>query len=324
MTTGNATNWKNVNNWHWVEKNVFPWAKDYLTANLQGTSASDGDVTVSVDNVRSVTGDVDINQRKGKVLTIYDIAMTLEWKGEGFGTTASGKIELPEYMHDTDLDDLEYEITLDSSNSERDKIKAVVRAKLIPAIKEKLREFSKAVVDEHLKDVYIPPENMTGHPTLRPYQPKPPVAEKVSAPAQTKKAVLGGVTTIKQTVEFKATAQDIYITLLDAGRVSAWTRGPAQISPKADTDFSILGGNITGKLVTLTPNETIIQKWRLKSWPADHFSTVTMTFEQGSDATTLKVVQDNVPIGEKDITEENWKEYYWRPIKSTFGFGGLL
>ena len=55
-----------------------------------------------------------------------------------------------------------------------------------------------------------------------------------------------------------------------------------------------------------------------------HYSTVTMTFEQGSDGVQLHVKQTGVPIGEEELTQRNWTGYYWRSIKQTFGFGAVF
>ena len=71
-------------------------------------------------------------------------------------------------------------------------------------------------------------------------------------------------------------------------------------------------------------NEKIVLEWRLKSWAPNHHSKVTITINQGSDATELLLLQENVPIGEKAATEQNWTNYYWNSIKRTFGFGVLL
>ncbi|KNC99282.1 uncharacterized protein SPPG_05536 [Spizellomyces punctatus DAOM BR117] len=317
---GTGTNWKNVNNWHWVEKNCMPWAKEYLTKELTGTAVESGDCKVSVEEVRDVTGDVDINQRKGKVITIFDIALTLGWTGEGYGTTASGKIVIPEYMHDTDLDDIVFDISLDSPNADREKIKEVVRKDLTKVVREKLGKFAKDLVEAHLKDVYIAPDEMKGHPVLQAYQPKPPAPGDAKPTASKgKEGVLGGLTTIKQTIEFVASSQDIYETLLDKQRVQAWTRGKADISREIGSVFNFFDGNISGTIAELVPNKKIVQKWRLKTWPAGHYSTVTLDLNEGRDNTILKLTQSDVPVGEKDITENNWKNYYWNPIKAAFG-----
>ena len=75
----------NPNNWHWVNKDVAPWAKDYLETNLKGLSAEEGDVSVTVDKVLSMDGDVDVSQRKGKVITLFDVKLVLEYSGEHDG-----------------------------------------------------------------------------------------------------------------------------------------------------------------------------------------------------------------------------------------------
>jgi activator of HSP90 ATPase len=67
-----------------------------------------------------------------------------------------------------------------------------------------------------------------------------------------------------------------------------------------------------------------VQKWRLSTWPENHFSQVTFTFDQASDSTKLIVKQTGVPIGEEEITQRNWTGYYWNSIKQTFGFGAVF
>lgn len=71
----------NPNNWHWVNKDASGWAKEYLTKNLTVISAEDGGVSAKVDKVVSMDGDVDVSQRKGKVITLFDVKLSLEYSG---------------------------------------------------------------------------------------------------------------------------------------------------------------------------------------------------------------------------------------------------
>lgn len=71
----------NPNNWHWVSKDVSGWAKDWLKEKLSKIEAKEGDVSAKITNVVSMDGDVDVSQRKGKVITIYDVKLTLEYSG---------------------------------------------------------------------------------------------------------------------------------------------------------------------------------------------------------------------------------------------------
>lgn len=71
----------NPNNWHWVNKDVSDWAKEYLEKNLAEISAEDGDVSAKVSKLVSMDGDVDVSQRKGKVITLFDVVLKLEYEG---------------------------------------------------------------------------------------------------------------------------------------------------------------------------------------------------------------------------------------------------
>lgn len=71
----------NPNNWHWVNKDASAWAKDYLTKNLCSISAEEDGVTAKISNLLSVDGDVDVSQRKNKVITLFDVKVRLEYEG---------------------------------------------------------------------------------------------------------------------------------------------------------------------------------------------------------------------------------------------------
>lgn len=118
----------NPNNWHWVNKDVRPWTQDYLTKELVGLKASKEDGTsAEVSKILSMDGDVDVSQRKGKVITIFDVRLQLEFTGkvsvkaekkegddeegeeaaskDGDTKEVSGTITIPEVAHDTEEDE---------------------------------------------------------------------------------------------------------------------------------------------------------------------------------------------------------------------------
>jgi activator of HSP90 ATPase len=71
----------NPGNWHWVSKDTSAWTREYLDKELIGTSAEDNGVTAQVDKILSMDGDVDVSQRKGKVITLFDVKLQLEYSG---------------------------------------------------------------------------------------------------------------------------------------------------------------------------------------------------------------------------------------------------
>lgn len=72
----------NPNNWHWVNKDVSPWAKTYIEEQIKTIKAEDNGVTAQLDKVISMDGDVDVSQRKGKVITIFDVKLVVEYSGK--------------------------------------------------------------------------------------------------------------------------------------------------------------------------------------------------------------------------------------------------
>ena len=114
----------NPNNWHWVNKDVRPWTQDYLSKQLVGIKASKDDgTTAEISKLLSMDGDVDVSQRKGKVITIFDVRLQFEYTGkvpvkpgdkkgddeeaseEGDTKEVSGSITVPEAAHDSTEDE---------------------------------------------------------------------------------------------------------------------------------------------------------------------------------------------------------------------------
>ncbi len=71
----------NPNNWHWVNKDASSWTRDWLDTCVKGIHAEGGGVTARLDKIVSMEGDVDVSQRKGKVITIFDVKLVLEYTG---------------------------------------------------------------------------------------------------------------------------------------------------------------------------------------------------------------------------------------------------
>lgn len=325
-----STNWKNVGNWHWVEKNCMQWARDHLAATVPNTSTTtSAGTTVSIDSITKVDGDCDLNQRKGKIMGIFDVSIVMAWSGTNKdGLKANGTVTVPELMHDTKPDELVFDVVLTApTSSDGEAIKEVVRKELTKKLRTVLSSFNKDLIEQNTKDVYISPEEMKGHPTLQTYQPKAPVPMATeSKPANAPVAaggILGGVCSIEQKLEFVCSAADLFDVLLNPTKVSAWTRAPAQISP-AVGPFSLFGGNISGEITHIDLNKGFKCTWRQKQWPAGHHSEVQINLNQLEGSTELKLTQTGVPIGDKQATEANWRGYYWNSIKRTFGYGSLI
>jgi len=71
----------NPNNWHWVNKDASEWARAYLQENLTKIEGEKDGVAAKITRVSSMDGDVDVSQRKGKVITLFDVKLGLQFEG---------------------------------------------------------------------------------------------------------------------------------------------------------------------------------------------------------------------------------------------------
>ncbi|EMC98388.1 hypothetical protein BAUCODRAFT_67541 [Baudoinia panamericana UAMH 10762] len=339
----------NPNNWHWVNKDVSTWAQDYLSEHLVGIKASQDDGTsAEISRLMSMDGDVDVSQRKGKVITIFDVRLQLEWtgkvpaKGEAEGQEndtkdVSGTITIPEVAHDTEEDEYVFEVEVYSSDLSKEPVKQLVRKDITPQIRKTLAKLAPALISEHGKDIqHAPGSNpSSGFSTPRVLQSSSvakqgdnPASSSATATSSNANGSRVNVTSLSDQQEFRTTAEQLFETFTDPQRIAAFTRAPPKLfeGAKEGGRFEIFGGNVSGSYVKLERPSYIEQKWRLAQWPQGHYSTLKIKFEQNDvDAVTvMRVDWEGVPVGSEIDTRRNWDDYYVRSIKTTFGFGTIL
>lgn len=323
----------NPNNWHWVNKDASVWAKDYFSEQLTGIKAAEADGTsVEISKVLEVDGDVDVSQRKGKVITLFDVKIRLEFNGKtAGGQDVSGTITIPEVAHDTEKDEYVFETSIYSDSKDKDSVRELIRNQLTPQLRTALYKFSSDLIEHHGKDIQHAPGSGPGTGSSTPV-PKPVSTSSTSksttstsSSSSSSKGVVNTVT-LTDTAEFRTTAAELFTTFTDPSRVAAFTRAPPQVfEPKVGGNFILFGGNVSGSFISLDEDKhEIVQKWRLASWPKEHYSTLKLVFDQGYDATTLRYTWEGVPVGQEDVAKRNFGDYYVKSIKTTFGFGAVF
>ncbi|MCJ1476559.1 hypothetical protein MMC13_005225 [Lambiella insularis] len=326
----------NPNNWHWVNKDASEWARQYLEDNLTKLSAKKGDVSAKVSKVTSMDGDVDVSQRKGKVITLFDVKLQLEYEGQTEEEdSVSGSITIPEVAHDTEEDEYVFEIDIYSPTSAKEPVKSLVRTSLVPQIRAALQKLAPALITKHAKDLQHPsgsgstsgvatPVNKTTSSTAAQTHAKPNTGSATTTSiSSNKNGPSVNTTSLTSTTEFRTTADELFETFTSVARLTAFTRSPPTVfeGAHAGGKFALFGGGVSGEYVSLKPPTQIVQKWRLGHWPQGHFSKLTLDFDQDNvnAVTMMRVEWDAVPVGEEDSTREKWGEYYVRSLKTTFG-----
>lgn len=316
----------NPNNWHWVDKNCLEWARGYFEHSLVGIEKSG----VKLVKIEALEGDCEVCQRKGKVISLYDMKLVVEYES----ATCKGTITVPEVMYDTEED--EYQFQIDERVDEP--TRKTIRSEVVPAMREVLKDFGPTLINVHGSDIQVDESEVMSTFTkgnqAQTQHMKPVVKERTTfnkgaSPVERKplpKFAQGyNVTSLSFTAEFNTTAEQLYRTLLEADRIQMWTRGPAGgAEAKVGAEFALFGGGVECKVIGLTPYTQIVMYWRLASWKAGHYVKVTYDMKQGSGTTVMDVSMEGVPIGEEDVVTNNFNEKYIRAIKVTFGFGAVL
>lgn len=133
---------------HWVEKNCVPWATNYFSENLPKIEILNDDYKITIKDLRSLTGDCDVTQRKGKVKCLFELKIEFNITITKNGDNEKEEeitIVLPEFEHDYDEDDFNFDIR--TSNIP---YKSIVRKNVLPEITQNVfLKFQPALLAAH-------------------------------------------------------------------------------------------------------------------------------------------------------------------------------
>lgn len=282
------TNWKNVNNWHWIESDCSVWAHACLRRHLSSMAC--------LKEIKQVKGDVSVNQRKGRVKQIWDLEIELEMQD-------GSRIRVKDLMSDQTKE----EMSMIEGNQWRD------------SLWERIEAFREEVLEVQGKALLVDSEEQREEGL-----PKVKLSSVVKEEGRTESSMSG---IVEDSVEFLARPEDLFATLTDLQRMMIWSRGTARAQGpvlQPGMTFSLFDGNVTGVTRSLNPPHSMALDWRLSHWPPGHHSSVSINLEGKPDKTVLRLVQRGVPSGDVEGTRINWKRFYWDPIKMSFGYGTFL
>lgn len=286
----------NVNNWHWTEKNATAWSKDRIKTLFKDFVIYEDGIECRVSEVEKLEGEASASNRKGKLIFFYEWNVVLKWTGQLAGVTlekpVEGKVTIPNLSEENELSDLEITVTIDESNNHTEKLKSFmynvgrnkIREQLGAYLTDLTVEFSKGMIlpkKDQVKPTPVKSDgvtNITNNFTKKIDMEKP--VDKTTTKHPENVGYKLDVVTINIEEKFQCQASQLYDALTSAHLVTMFTRAFAKVDAVRGGDFSLFGGNITGKFQQLIPNKKIIQIWRYKQWPVGHFSTVTINIEE--------------------------------------------
>ncbi|OBA27230.1 hypothetical protein HANVADRAFT_52521 [Hanseniaspora valbyensis NRRL Y-1626] len=276
----------NVNNWHWTDKNCLPWAKEYFQRVLENKifKASSSDITLTITKMSQLEGDCEVNQRKGKLMSLFDMQMVLDFdvESEKDSFAYSGTIKIPEIAFDSEVESYQYELTILKEKSDDSfKIREFFKNEIKKELSAIFYKFNDDLLEENAKDIQLDAEKVTSTYTaenaqkakLHIYQslskkestetskneqssattPSKPV--KVTTETTTTTATTSSkqnTTTIKFQETFTTRASQLFEIYISPQFINAWSRGtfhPIKISSsgllKVGDEYGLFNDNIT-------------------------------------------------------------------------------
>ncbi|CAB4016270.1 activator of 90 kDa heat shock ATPase homolog 1-like, partial [Paramuricea clavata] len=147
---------KNVNNWHWTEKNATPWSKRRLKELFTKMKMNFEGGECEITEVTKLEGEATANNRKAKLIFFYEWEMSMDWNGSltDGDDIIKGKIKIPNLSEENEPEDITIEISTNKDNDESYKLKqllikhgtSLIRDTVAKYIKELREEFSQGLV----------------------------------------------------------------------------------------------------------------------------------------------------------------------------------
>ncbi|ORY55337.1 activator of Hsp90 ATPase [Leucosporidium creatinivorum] len=306
-----------IKNWHWRTKGCEAWAKTWLKSEIDGLEV-DG-VSVSV---KDSEGDCEVGMRKSKLVTIYDLKITMDWKAEtAEGEAVTGSLVALEVAHDMDEDEYVFESSISSAPSkEAQAFQSTAKKGLANKLRPIFQRFPKAMLETHGKDLLAEDDSANNSGASTPAAaaaakstPTVPSASTVASSTSSKAPFNTAV--VKANGEFASDADGLFDFLTNAEKIPLWSRNPATMKPEVGAEMSLFGGNIAGKVTAVERPKSFTTTWRAPTWPENYYGTLETTLTQGSNSTTLDLRLSGVPVGKEDEAERNLNIFYINGLK---------
>lgn len=176
-------------------------------------------------------------------------------------------------------------VTIKGSGDEAQRLKAFMHNVGRDEIRKQLKEYIRSLKEEFSKGLILPkkgetpikPDNVS---TITSGFNKKITMEPVISTQNKQIGCKLDTKTIELSESFQCRAQEFYDAMTRIEMVTAFTQGHVKMEAEKGGKFSLFGGNVSGEFRELVPGKKIVQYWRYKQWPDQHFSEVTFNIEE--------------------------------------------
>ena len=109
---------------------------------------------------------------------------------------------------------------------------------------------------------------------------------------------------------------DIYAALVNPFSIALWTGNDAVMKEEEGSEFSIFGGDITGKNLAFEKDHKIVQEWYFGDQAEQ--SAVTIILRPDGHYTKIELHHVNIPDEAFEEIAFGWDHYYFGRLKEFF------
>lgn len=154
----------NVNNWHWTEKEASPWSRETFEHLFKGMEIEQNNVgKATIESMGTIQGEASINNRKAKLIYIYDWDLELKWQGRvnGNDQVINGIIRIPNLSDENDTDEIDVSVTINDDDMKAHPdishaLKEMVRKQGLNPLRAKCEQYVKMLKTEFSGGVILP------------------------------------------------------------------------------------------------------------------------------------------------------------------------
>ncbi|XP_037605910.1 activator of 90 kDa heat shock protein ATPase homolog 1-like [Sebastes umbrosus] len=326
----------NVNNWHWTERDVSSWSSERLRQLLLEVRVEGPEGVCKLTEVNKLEGESSINNRRGKLFFFYEWQLRASWLGtSSIGVKYRGTVDVSNLSDENDMDDLDISASLCKDQPDTPLL-GLMKKSGVQEVRKVLGEFVRQLKSEFSQGMILPTADQPELPqpqtqknqtqTSKPPKSSTPKCSSgpapkcSSSPAPCPTGVRISTCTFNLKETFQTSPDELYRTFISQEFVQVFTRSAAVVDGRRGGRFQMLDGNVSGEFTQLVPDQRIEMRWRFRTWPSEHYATVSLELEDRGDETELRMECRGVPAGEEDSTREGWTRFYFHAIKQTFGY----
>lgn len=345
---------RNVNGWHWEDKDVTKWAEHRLKQLISSDNCSASEPSphgVHVLSLDTVDGDATLYNRKGVLKVLYDLKLSGKWASadqkDPFNETKDSdkdkekakqdeKNRVPNGEFKIELfdDDPEVIVSVDNKCTAPDAsaFKSAFQKQVSPKIAKHCRTFIEELhegADQFIDGLTVPKAkpgtNNVGQSVTK--SRTEVTGNKSNINSSSSSSGKKSSTRISMTEVFTCSTNDWILALTDQARLSAITRNKATVDPNPGGKWEVMNGLATGEVISITQGEQFCMKWKLSSWGKKEelekmdFATVECSVVDKEGRTEATVVVSGIPKGTESQTEGFWRIQILQAMRIVMGWG---